>query len=261
MSTSLRDRLFLLRELTLRDLKLRYIGSLMGLFWTVVHPVFMLLLYTFVFSQVIRPGWPQAQTVGSFASYLFAGLLPWIQFHESITRCATVFIENGNLIKKVKFPVELLPGSTVLSSVSSLLVALAVFVAILFFNSGAVSLSLLWLLPAILLQTIGTLGAGLLVAGTNIFMRDIHQFLAMGFPFLFWATPIVYPPASVPIRYQWLSGANPLTHLVGLYRAALLGADLPGIAPLVYLSLVCAGMFIAGWALLRRTRGVLSDYV
>ncbi|MBI4454426.1 MAG: ABC transporter permease [Acidobacteria bacterium] len=261
MFTSLRDRIFLLRDLTLRDLRLRYVGSIMGLFWSVVHPIFTLLLYTLVFSQVIRPNWSQLQTIGSFASYLFAGLLPWIQFHESITRCATVFIDHSNLIKKVKFPVELLPGSMVLSSIANQLIALCVFLALLLLSYHNASLSLFWLVPAIALQMLVTVGAGLLVASSNVFVRDIHQLLGVGLPFLFWATPIVYPPASVPARYQWISAANPLTHLVALYRAALLGGQAPETAALLYLSLFCAATFAAGWALLCRIRGVLSDYV
>lgn len=261
MEISRRDRLFLLRELTLRDIKLRYIGSVMGLFWSVVHPVFMLLLYTLIFSKVLRPDWPQARTVGSLASYLFAGLLPWIQFHEAVTRCATVYLENSNLIRKVKFPVELLPGSTVLSSIGNLLVAIVVFVAVLLLRSQGLSWSLFWLVPALLLQTLGTFGLGLLVASSNVFVRDIPQFLAVGFPFLFWATPIVYPPTALHGYYHWLSNANPLTHLVALYRAALFGGGAPGLLPLAYLSLVCLGMLIAGRALLERTRGILSDYI
>lgn len=261
MSDALRDRLFLLRELTLRDLKLRYVGSVMGLFWSVVHPIFTLLLYTIVFSQVIRPNWPQVETVGSFASYLFAGLLPWIQFHESISRCASIFIEHGNLIKKVKFPVELLPGSMVLSSVANQLLALCVFAAVLLFSYRSISLSVLWLAPALALQVVVTAGAGLLVATCNVFVRDVTQLLGIGFPFLFWATPIVYPPGSVPEQYRWISSANPLTHLVALYRAALLGGEAPEVSSLLYLSLFCGAIFVCGIVLLCRTRGVLSDYV
>ena len=261
MSTVVWDRLFLLRELTFRDLKLRYIGSVMGLFWSVVHPVFTLLLYTLVFSQFIRPGWDEARTMGSFARYLFAGLLPWIQFHESITRSATVLIDNSNLIKKVRFPVELLPASLVLSSVFNQMAALCVFIALIVFTRGTASTSLLWLAPALMLQAVITGGAGLLVASANVFVRDIHQLLAIGFPFLFWATPIVYPPSSIPPHFHWISAVNPLTHLVALYRTALLGTAAPGVVPLLYLGLACAAMLAAGLGLLRRTRGILSDYV
>ena len=261
MSNSLRDRIFLLRELTLRDLKSRYIGSAGGLLWTVAHPLFTLLLYTLVFSQIIRPGWPQVQTVGSFACYLFAGLLPWIQFQEAITRCAMVFIENGNLIKKVKFPAELLPCSVVLSSISTEVIALCVFLSVLALGYSGGRPALLWLAPALILQLLATFGAGLLVAGCNVFVRDIHQFLSVGFPFLFWATPIIYPPSEIPVSLRWLSNANPLTHLVALYRAALLGGEAPGAGPLLYMTIAALAVCAAGWALLCRSRGILSDYI
>ncbi len=240
---------------------MRYIGSVMGLFWSVVHPVFTLLLYTLVFSKVIRPDWPQAQTVGSFARFVFAGLLSWIQFHEAVSRCASIFIENGNLIKKVKFPVELLPGGVVLSSIGNQLIATGVFAVMLFFSHHATFSTLPWLLPAVVLQTVVTLGAGLLVASSNVFVRDIPQFLSIGFPFLFWATPIVYPPVRVPEALRWISNANPLTHLVALYRAALLADPAPSPASLVYLALFATVTLLSGWALLQRTRGILSDYV
>ncbi|HEY3128270.1 MAG TPA: ABC transporter permease [Acidobacteriota bacterium] len=261
MSSSLRDRVFLLRELTLRDLKLRYIGSVMGLFWSVVHPIFTLLLYTVVFSKVIRPDWPQAQSVGSFARFVFAGLLPWIQFHEAVSRCAAVFIENSNLIKKVKFPVELLPASVVLSSIGNQLIAAGVFAVVLLFGHHAAFSTLPWLIPAVLLQALMTLGAGLLVASSNVFVRDIPQFLSVCFPFLFWATPIVYPAVRLPGTLAWIGNANPLTHLVGLYRTALLADPAPSLASLLYLVIFCIVTFLFGWSLLQRTRGILSDYV
>jgi len=261
MSSALRDRLFLLRELTLRDLKLRYIGSAMGLFWSVIHPLLTLLMYTLVFSLVIQPVYSRTSSVGSFAVFLFAGLLPWIQFHESITRCAGVFLENGNLIKKVKFEIELLPESVICSSLGNQVIAAGVFFLVLWVHSHRISANLLWLVPALLIQFLISMGIGLIVASANVFVRDIHQFLAVGFPFLFWATPIIYPPEQVPARFQWLSDANPLTHLVALFRAALLQQPAPRWSALLYLCACAAIVFWAGRKTLRRARGVLADYV
>jgi ABC-type polysaccharide/polyol phosphate export permease len=261
MSSALQDRLFLLRELTARDLKLRYIGSAMGLFWSVIHPLLTLAMYTLVFSLIIQPAYSRTNSVGSFAVFLFAGLLPWIQFHESISRCAGVFLENGNLIKKVKFQIELLPESVICSSLSNQLIAAAVFTVVLWTRSLPISADLLWLVPALLLQFLISMGLGLIVASANVFVRDIHQFLNVGFPFLFWATPIVYPPEQVPARFKWLSEANPLTHLVALFRAAFLQMPAPRWSALVYLSACSAIVFWAGRRTLRRARGVLADYV
>src|SRR5947209_2696673 len=255
-----RHHLFLLKELVKRDFQGRYAGSLLGLVWSFVQPLWMLLLFTFVFSTVMRIS-PVGTRTGHFSVFLFSGLLPWMALNEGVTRAATAITDNSSLVKKLRFPSELLVGAVVLAALLHEAIAGCIFLVVL-----AALRELSWgglpvLLLAVPLQVALTLGLGLILGSANVFFRDTSQILGMAFTGWFYLTPIVYPLALVPARFQpWLR-LNPLTALVGLYRQALLGgapALVPGTGALAAVAIV---LLFFGLLLFRRLKTAFVDEI
>jgi ABC-type polysaccharide/polyol phosphate export permease len=251
---------FLLRELVRRDVQGRYAGSLLGFLWSFAQPLWQLLLFSFVFSAVLRVA-PTGEATGRFWVFLFCGLLPWLAVQEGVMRGASAVTDNASMVKKLRFPAEILVLSVVLGALLHEATAAAVFVAALLGVGELAVRGLPWLLLAIPVQLALTCGLGLLLATVHVFYRDTAQVLGMALSGWFYLTPIVYPPALVPQRLQWLSAANPLTTLVGLYRSALLGSRPPApssLAVLTATSLVC---LLGGLALFRRLRPSFADEI
>lgn len=251
---------FLLREMVRRDFKGRYAGSLLGFFWSFLQPLWQLLLFTFVFSTVMRVSLAGERT-GNFGVFLFCGLLPWIALHEGVVRSSTAITDNANLVKKLTFPAELLVLAAVLTALLHQAIALGVFLAVLAVLGEISWGSLPLLLVAVPVQFALTLGLGLLLAALHVVFRDVAQLLGMGMTIWFYLTPIVYPLTHVPERIrQWIE-LNPLTALVGLYRGALLGSELGGARPAGILLAAAAVLLCAGLWLFRRLKSTFADEI
>ena len=242
--------LFLLRELVKRDFQGRYAGSLLGFVWSFLQPVWLLFLFTFVFSTVMKVS-PVGARTESFAAFLFSGLLPWMALQEGVSRSSTAITDNSSLVKKLRFPSEVLVLAVVVAALLHEAIAGAAFLALLA-ATGELSLGgLPLLLVAVPLQLALTLGLGLLLGSVHVFFRDTAQILGLVFTGWFYLTPIVYPMAYVPEQLQSWVRLNPLTALVELYRQALLGGRLelvPGTAALAVIAVVllCAGLWLFG---------------
>lgn len=250
---------FLLRELAKRDFESRYAGSWLGFLWSFAQPLWLLALFTFVFSTVLQVA-PTGERTASFAVFLFCGLLPWMAVHEAVNRSATVITDNAALVKKVSFRSELLVLSVVVTALLHEAIALAVFLVIL-----AVTGQLAWggllagLALALPLQILLTLGLGLLVASAQVFLRDTSQALGLLLNGWFYLTPIVFPLALVPPRLRGWIELNPLTTLVGWYRYALVGGEVPG--GTVALLATAVGLAVIGWVVFRRLAPTFADEI
>ena len=249
---------FALKQLVGRDFKSRYAGSALGLCWSIFQPIWQLLLFGFVFSTVLKVG-PVGERTGSFAIFLFCGLLPWLAIHEGLLRAATAITDNAALVSKLRFPAELLVVTVVLASLLHEAIAAAVFLAVLAATEGVGWRGLPLLLIAVPLQVALTVGLGLVLAAVQVYVRDVAAGLGLLLTGWFYLTPIVYPLAYVPEAYQpWLQ-ANPLTALVGLYRQAFLSGEWvlpPGTGTL---ALVAAGALVLGWWSFRRLSPAFAD--
>lgn len=256
---ALASKAFLLKEMVVRDIRARYAGSGLGLVWAFAHPVLWMLLYTGVFSLVLRV--PVEAGFVSFPEFLMAGLLPWMAISEGIARSASVLVDNGAMVKKTVFPVETLVLSVVLAAVVNELIALFVFgvyVALI----GHLQVSwLLLIVPALLLQILLTFGLGCIAATLTAFVRDTAHAVGILLTVVFYATPIVYPLSMVPARLRPFLEANPLTHLVDLYRRAFTLHAAPEPISMLYLVAFCVLATLAGAALFSRARPHFADLI
>lgn len=254
-------RLFLLRELVRRDLQGRYAGSTLGFFWSFAQPLAQVLLFTFVFSTVIRvpadSRWPHV----GFAAWLFAGLLPWLAVQEGVLRSITAMTDNASLVKKLRFPRELLVLSVVIAALVHQAVGALAFIALLAVSQTLAPGGLPLLIVAVPLQLLLTLGLGLLGAAAHVFFRDLGQMLGLVFMTWFYLTPIVYPLRLAPERWQrWLAW-NPLTPLVETYRQAFFGGDISLPAGLGVLSAAAVIAVLVGLGVFAWLEPVFADEV
>ncbi len=249
---------FLLRELVRRDLQGRYAGSALGFLWSFLQPLWQLLLFTFVFEWVLRMR-PVGEGTDRFWVFLLCGLLPWMAVQEGVSRGAIAITDNANLVKKLHFPSEVLVLTVAVAALLHEAIAAAVLLPVLAVLGELSWRGLPWLLLAIPLQLLLTCGLGLLLGAVQVFFRDLTQLLGMLLQAWFYLTPIVYPLGLVPERLQSLLVVNPLTGLVGLYRAALLGGPAPPAASLAALVISAVVAAALGWWAFRRLEPAFVD--
>jgi lipopolysaccharide transport system permease protein len=257
-----RHHAFLLKELVKRDFQGRYAGSLLSFLWSFVQPLWLLALFTFVFSVVLKLRIDQyAVGTDNFGVFLFCGLLPWTAVNEGLLRSTTAITDNAEMVKKLRFPSEILVLSVILGALLHQAIAAGVFLVVLAVLGELSWRSLPWLAVALPLQVGLTLGLGLLLAPAHVFFRDTAQVLGMALTGWFYLTPIVYPLGMVPERLAPWIEANPLTALVGLYRAAFLGTGYHPGPSAAGLALAAAGLLAAGLWLFRRLKPAFVDEI
>lgn len=245
--------------LVARDLRGRYVGSALGLVWAVVNPLAQLAIFTFVFSTVLAVRFGTSGV--PFVLYLAAALFPWLAFQESVLRSATCLVDNGVLVKRVVFPVEVLPVQIAVSALIHQLIALALLLVLMLVLGVPPRASALALPVLLAFQLLLTIGAGWIVAALHVFFRDTAQVLGVVFPMWFYVTPIIYPYDLVPQYLRPLLALNPLTALVEAYRDVLLHGVLPLGARELWLAIVSLAVFFGGAAVFARARGEFADLV
>ena len=253
----------LLRTLVRRDLDARYKGSILGNLWPLVNQLSQLLIYTYVFSIVLKVklslhGVPDNNF--TFGLWIFAGLLPWMSFTSGLTQAASSVIAQPNLVKKVVFPLELLPLVAVLSAfIESAfgLMALIFFVALSThtLHTTLVLLPLVWITQFLL-----TAGLAYLTAGLTVFLRDIPQTLTVILNLWFYATPIIYPASSIPESFRgWVFWLNPIATISEIYREIVLVGEVSHWREWGVTLLISTVIFLVGIKIYQRLRPAFAD--
>ena len=258
---TLRHHASLVRTFVKRDIQRRYKGSAMGAFWSVIQPLVMLILYTMVFSTILRVRVGPAEGTSIFAIYLFCGMLPWNAFQEGMSRSAGVILDHSNLIKRTIFPAEILPIYVVASGLVHQLIGLGILLGAVLLTAKTISPALLVLPVILLLQGAFTLGLAWIVAAVNVFLRDVGQLLGMVLTFWLFLTPIFYPPSLVPRSLEWILLLNPMVWVVEAYRSVILRGTIPSSTSLLALTLCSFSAFVVGRRLFRRMQGAFADVI
>jgi len=208
----------LIQSLVTRELKARYRGSVLGFFWSFINPLFLLLIYSFVFKYILQ----QRADIDHYELFMFCGILPWTWFSASLLESSGVLIAGGNLIKKVLFPAEILPIVTVLANMVHFFFGLAILALFLVVFQRPLSPSeLLWFPVVVLVQLVLTTGFALLLSALTVHFRDLRDILGNLLTFWFFATPIIYPYFVMKDWQLRLLQFNPFTHLAITYQEIL----------------------------------------
>ncbi len=224
-----------------REFNARYRESLLGAFWSVANPLTMIVIYTVIFGQIMRPTLPgHEQTPFAFGIYLCAGVITWTLFAEMLARLNSVFLEHGNLIKKSNFPRICLPAIVTLSALVNFGIIFAIYLVFLAIIGHWPGWVLLALVPLLALQLLFTLGLGIFLGTLNVFFRDVGQFTGVVLQFWFWLTPIVYTISILPESARNAFAFNPMQPLMAAYQNLFLDHQLPDFLTLLPLALLTA---------------------
>ena len=249
-------------RLTAQEVVQRYRGSYLGIVWSFITPILMLSVYAFVFSIVLQARWGAAAgsaRPGEFALTLFAGLIPFGVFSEVVNRAPAIVLNMPNYVKKVVFPLEILPVVAVGSAVVHSLISGAILLLASLVFLGTVSPTVVLLPLAYLPLVLLTLGLGWFLASLGVYVRDIGQAIGVVTQVLFFLSPIFYPVSAVPERLRFILYANPMTAILNEFRRTMLWGATPAWGVWAGLMVGTGAVALLGYAWFMQTKKGFAD--
>jgi lipopolysaccharide transport system permease protein len=242
-----------------REFISRYTGTQLGSLWAIIQPLAMILIYTLVFANVMKPSLPGYKSRFAYSIYLCAGVLPWGFFSEILTRSVGVFIQNANLLKKVSFPKLTLPLVVIFSTLTHFTIVMVLYLGFLFLTGNLPGWPVLAAIPVLIILIGFAVGLGILCGTINVFYRDVQQAIGIVLQFWFWLTPIVYVskilPAFVTTILQW----NPMWPVINAMQTIFLEGCLPDWKSLIYPSLLAVAFLFLGMFAFWKLQGEIVD--
>lgn len=227
--------------------------------WGVIHPLVLLASYTFIFTVCMKQKLGPGEVTQNYPLWLFAGMLPWLLFSETVQRSSSALVEQANLITKTVFPAEIMPLAIFLSSLMSHLLALALVVAAVGAWLHQFSPAVLLLPPLMLVTGLFAVGVGWITSSLQVYLRDTAQVVMVALIFWFWLTPIFIPDGKYPPRFHFLLTLNPLAYVVRDYRLMLLGNAAPPLRDVAAAAAFGLGAFVVGGLFFRRLKKGFAD--
>ncbi len=252
----------LFRALTANDLNVRYLGSSIGFFWTVVNPVIELATYTFIFYVLLDVRFHIGQTTGEYVLRLFCGMVAWNAFADGLVRATSAITTHAHLIRKVNFPAIVLPAQMVASAVVNQLFRTAVLLLACVLIGDGLSWHVLLLPLFMLAQSAFCLGLGMFLAVLQVQFRDVAHWVNATLMIGMFMTPVVYPASVYPDRFKLLLYSNPMAQYIGIYQNLLMEHRLPTAATSVLYAFLAAGMaLVIGASVFSHNRRRFADLV
>jgi lipopolysaccharide transport system permease protein len=251
----------LIWQLLRRDIQSRYRGSALGILWSLVTPIVMLAIYTFVFQTVFKSRWSDTsgETTLSFAIILFLGLSLHGLLMETFTKSPMLVVGNPNFVKKIVFPLEILPWVNLFGALFTFSISLLLLLGLIAIELKSIPITAL-LLPVIVLPyLLLLLGLSWFLAALGVYLRDIQQITATCSTLLLFLSPVFYSASSLPERFQKLLLLNPLSFVVESSRALLIYGNMPNFSILGIYSVVAVLVAYAGLTFFRRVRPGFAD--
>ena len=249
----------LLIQTTKADLRSRFAGSTIGIFWLLIYPLLLLAVYSVVYVQVLKI---RFETLSSFeyVLYIFSGLIPFLGFSEALASSSVSITGNANLIKNSLFPAQIIPVKSVFVSQSSSFVGLAILLILLLFK-GMLGAAALLLIPIWFLQVVMTIGVAWILSSLNVLLRDLQNVIGLINMILMMGSPIAYTMDMIPQRLRYVYYFNPLYYVIIAYQDVLIRNKIP--EPGILMGLVCISLitYLVGYLLFMKMREVLADYV
>jgi len=210
-----------------REFSSRYKNSMLGAVWLILQPLAQILVFTLVFSNVMRVRLPGLDSTFAYSIFLCAGLLTWGLFADILNRSQTMFIDNANLLKKLSFPKICIPIIVVLNACIGFAIIFALFIGFLLISGNFPGWVFFAIVPVLLLNILFAAGLGMMVGVLNVFFRDVGQLFSIILQFWFWLTPIIYPLSSLPEWVRRIVMLNPMSPIVASYQDILVHKALP----------------------------------
>jgi len=242
-----------------REFQTKYRNSLLGAAWNIINPLSMIVVYTLIFSQLMKARLPGVDSTYAFSIYLCTGILTWGLFAEITTRATGMFLENANLLKKLSFPRLCLPVTVVSNAVLNFSIVFGLFTLFLLLSGNFPGWAILALAPLLLLLVLFAIGIGITLGVLNVFFRDVGQFFGIFLSFWFWFTPIVYPISILPEPVKFLMNFNPMARLMAAFQNVLLTGQWPNWYSLWPVAVLALVLCVFGLRLFRQRSGEMVD--
>ncbi|WP_107839191.1 ABC transporter permease [Metasolibacillus meyeri] len=251
----------LINQFTRREVSNRYKGSYLGIVWSFITPLMMLTIYTFVFSVIFQAKWGTTGETSKveFALILFTGLFVFNVFSDVISRAPGLIISNSNYVKKVVFPLEILPIVTLGSALFQAFISYLILLLATLLLTGTFHWTA-FLFPIIILPLLlFVLGLTWFLASLAVYIRDVGQIIVVAIPALMFMSPVFYPRTSIPEEFQFFYSLNPITYVVEDMRGAIIWGDLPHWGLLGIVTAIGAVVAILGYVWFKKTRKGFAD--
>ena len=236
----------LLKTNVKKEIRGKYKNSFLGVIWSFLNPLLQIVVYAVVFQVILK------NPMENYAIFLCCGLIPWTFFSSTITRSAFTMIENGNIIKKVYFPREILPISIVTSEAVNFMISTIIILGFVIFGGIGLSKYIIFYPIVVLAQYLLLIGISLIVSSISVYVRDLQHLIGVAMQLLFYATPIVYSSETIPENFKWVLNLNPMTHIINGYRSIFYNQTMIEIVPILTLILISIITCIIGYIIFEK---------
>ncbi len=236
----------LLKTSISKDVRGKYKNSVLGVIWSFLNPLLQIAVYAIVFPLIMRSNLP------NYTVFLCCGLIPWNFFSTATSRTSFTMIENGNIIKKVYFPREILPLSVVTSEAINFIISTIIILVFVLAYGMGLSKYIIFYPLILLVQYFLLIGISFIVSSVTVYFRDLQHFIGIALQLLFYATPIVYAPDSIPQNFQWILQFNPMTYIINGYRDIFYYQQMPDFASLGLVLLISIALTIVGYLIFKK---------
>lgn len=241
----------------LREVQVRYKQSLLGIAWAILQPLALTVIFTIVFSRLVRVDTGDIP----YPIFSYTALVPWTFFATSLNFGIASLVNNMSLVTKIYFPREILPLAAIGAAFVDFLVSAAILVGMMLIYGVQPGWVSLWIAPLLLLQIALTVAVVLLGSALLVFFRDVRFVVPLLIQVWFYATPIIYPVSLVPEQYRTLYFLNPMAGIIDGYRRVLLGGEAPLLEALALGSMVTGVLLVAGIGFFKRSEPVFADLI
>ena len=238
-----------------KEIRGKYKNSFLGVLWSFLNPLLQIAVYAIVFPLILR------NTQENYVIFLCCGLIPWTFFSSAIVKSASTMIENGNIVKKVYFPREILPISVVSSECVNFIISTIIIVAFVIFGGLGISKYIIFYPIVLLVQYILTLAIAFIMSSITVYFRDLQHLIGVALQLLFYAAPIVYAPESIPEGFAWILNVNPMTYIINGYRDIFYNQTRPDIIPLLILLIICIVACCIGYMIFNKLQRGFAEEI
>ena len=233
----------LLKTSVKKEVRGKYKNSFLGVLWSFLNPLLQITVYAIVFPLILR------NNQENYVIFLCCGLIPWTFFATSINRAAFSFVENGNILKKVYFPREIVPISVVTSEAINFLISTIIILGFVIFGGLGITKYVVLYPLVLLVQYFIVLAISIVISSICVYLRDLQHFIGVALQLLFYAAPVVYAPSTIPDNFQWILKFNPMTYIINAYRDIFYNQQMIELKPLLIVFALAIIGFVVGYAI------------
>ena len=248
----------LIADFVRKDFVGKYKGATIGFTWSIITPLVIILIFTFVFSTILKVRFGGGRTA-DFIVYFLCGMIPWLTFSEALNRSASLIRDNAHFVQRVIFPVEVLPVAVSLSGIIQLGIGLVVLVGVIGVFFTPTTWTIIFVPVLVCLQLLFTIGLAWAIAALGVFVRDTTHAIGLFTQMWMFLTPILYPADLVPKSLGILLVINPMAHLVHGYRLVIIEGTVPDLKSLVILTVVMVLVAVLGYVFFMRSKSAFAD--